>query len=397
MSLSLATPVFENNASGQNDNTSISVTAADGTYIYWFNYRRSKTITTAAPIFNGQTFAKILATSADTGEALVDIYRLLVPATKGGTFNVTSLFSAYAWYNTSVVVVTATATVNETVITPQIYNSGTYSAPSISLGTVASGNLVLSFLAAMDWDTGYSTVGATWSSVAPATNRGSITNTGTPGINKLNVQSLVGTGAALTAAWTASAPNSMYTHIAINLTEAAVTTVTLTTPVTVGGTGYSATTVGMGTITSLTNAAITGTSTNAFNYNMNAWVNGVAYLAIGAGRTQTAGDGALTANGTITLNPPTGYITVTIAGIDRGAWSIGKDTNIVDGDQVSLPTAAGTLNADGTLTDYIYGTYTMWRRDNSDGKMYSSTLTVSTGGVTAVTKKQFNIGIGIGL
>lgn len=382
MSLSIGTPVFENNSSGQNDSTTISVTASAGSAIYWLNYRRSKAVTTTAPVFNGETFTSLVS-PIDTGEALLDLYRLVVPSGKGGTFNVTSSLSAFAWYNTGVAVITPTGSISETVATPQIYNSGTYSSPSISLGTVATGNIALSFLAAMDWDTGYGNPGANWSSVAPATNRGSITNSSTSAINKLNIQSSVGSGSALSTAWLGSAPGSMYTHLAVVVSEAAATSVSLTTPVVVGGTGYSATTSGLAAVTSLTNATITGTGSNSFTYSMNSWQNGVAYLAIGASRTQTASDGSASAGGTITLNPPAGYTTVTLVNpIDTGDYALGKDPAFVSAAQVSLPTSAGTLNADSTLTDYVFGTYAGWMRDPADGKMYSFTLSVTNSGIS---------------
>jgi hypothetical protein len=99
-------------------------------------------------------------------------------------------------------------------------------------------------------------------------------------------------------------------------------------------------------------------------------------------QTFTVGDGTLTATKTATVNSLSGYTPVTMATLDRGEFSIGVDANIVTGDVVHLPNV-GTLNTDGTLTDFTFGAYTMWRRDVSDGKMYSSTLTVSESGVSS--------------
>ena len=159
---------------------------------------------------------------------------------------------------------------------------------------------------------------------------------------------------------------------------------TLSAGAIVGGTGYSGTTANMAAITSLTNASITGTSANAFNYNMNSFAHGVPYLNVGT-PTFTASDGTLSATLASPLATMAGYTAVTMGTMNTGAWSIGKDPAIVTGDVVHLPTAAGTLNTDGTLTDYTYGTYTMWRRDVSNGNMYTSDLTVSSLALTGVS------------
>ncbi len=158
--------------------------------------------------------------------------------------------------------------------------------------------------------------------------------------------------------------------------------VTLTSPVQVGGTGYSAITANMGTITSITNGTVTGTSTDAFTYSMNPYVNGVVYLGKGAGKTQTVGDGTKTTSNTATINPMAGYSTVVVAGtVNTGEWALGKDPAFVVGVEVDWPTAMGTVNADTSLTDVVFGTYSCWMRD-LDGEMYSFTLTVTESGVS---------------
>lgn len=179
-------------------------------------------------------------------------------------------------------------------------------------------------------------------------------------------------------------------------TAASSNTVTLAANVIVGGTGYNATTTGLGTVTSLTNATITGTSANAFTYSMNSFQNGVVYLPMGL-QTQTASDGTNSANNTSTIATMSGYTAVTLGTMNTGAWSLGKDTAFISGNVVHLPTAAGTLNTDGTLTDYVFGSYSGWMRETSTGKMWSFTLTVTNSGVSTSNLSRYNIGIGIGL
>lgn len=133
--------------------------------------------------------------------------------------------------------------------------------------------------------------------------------------------------------------------------EAPSTTVTLSTPVNVGGTGYSATTTDLGPVTSLTNATVTGTSTNAFTYNMNPFQNGVVYLPMGS-QLQTASDGVDSAQGSSTIQTMIGYSTVTAAmPLNTGEFSLAKDAAFVAGVVVHWPTAAGTINSNMTLTD----------------------------------------------
>lgn len=175
------------------------------------------------------------------------------------------------------------------------------------------------------------------------------------------------------------------------------TTLTLATPVRVGGTGYAAVTTGLGPVTSLTNAAITSTSSNAFIYSMNSFVNNVFYLPMGM-QAQTASDGTEIAASTSDIQTLNGYNYVTaVAPLNLGAFSLAKDPAFIAGVVVHWPTSAGTINANMTLTDFVYGTYSCWLRD-IDGKMYSFTLNVTPSGISTDTGKIIlNIGIGIGL
>ena len=99
---------------------------------------------------------------------------------------------------------------------------------------------------------------------------------------------------------------------------------TLSSPVSVGGTGYIGTTSGMGTVTSLTNAAIGTASVGSFAFSMNSFSNGVAYLPMGS-QTFTASDGTLTVTKASTVQTMSGYTSVLLSTMNTGAYSLGKD------------------------------------------------------------------------
>lgn len=207
-------------------------------------------------------------------------------------------------------------------------------------------------------------------------------------------QASIGTTGTLTATATATVTGSAAAiAFIINPTSTPSATLdTLSSPVAVGGTGYSGTTSNMAAITSLTNATITSASAGSFSYSMNSFSNGVAYLPMGS-QTFTAGDLTDTGTKASTVQTMPGYTSVLLSTMDTGEWSLGKDPAFISGNTVHLPTAAGTLNTDGTLTDYVFGSYSGWMQDQSDTKMYSFTLTVTNSGVTTSSDKMTTQGI----
>jgi hypothetical protein len=93
-----------------------------------------------------------------------------------------------------------------------------------------------------------------------------------------------------------------------------------------------------------------------------------------------------------------GYTAVTVASILRNQWTIGQDTAILDTDILHLPTAMGTVNPDTSLTDAVFGVYTMWRWEAATSTMYTSELTVSESGINIFNQSERTwIGIGIGI
>ncbi len=201
-------------------------------------------------------------------------------------------------------------------------------------------------------------------------------------------QENVGTS-AINTAFTSSSTKAGFFVLAVKEPAAATSIDTIDSPLAVGSTGKVITTTGLGTLTTLTFgsgksclsiSAPSGDGTFA----MPAFANGVTYPAMGT-QTFIAGDGTLTASTTSTVATMAGYTAVTMVDpLNTGEWSIASDPAIVDDDVIHLPTAAGTLNSDGTLTDYVFGVYTMWRREAATGTMYTSQLTVSESGISFI-------------
>ncbi len=160
----------------------------------------------------------------------------------------------------------------------------------------------------------------------------------------------------------------------------------LDSPLSVGGSEYEGETTGMGAIVSITYGTITGNAGSIFTFDMDEFSHGDFHPGMGVQTFTVVDADDLEASKTSTIQPMDGYSYQTMgASIDRGEYSIGKDPAIVTDDQVHLPTGAGTLNANGTLTGFTPGTYLMWRRDQSDGIMYSSYLTVSDSGAIDIS------------
>lgn len=211
----------------------------------------------------------------------------------------------------------------------------------------------------------------------------------------------VGTS-AISTAYTSDTTKAGFFVLAVKEPGASATIDTITSPLVVGSTGKTITTTGLGTLTTLTFGSgksclsISATGGDG-TFAMPAFAHGVTYPAMGT-QTFIAGDGILTASTTASVSTISGYTAVTMVDpLDTGEWSIAKDPAIVNGDVIHLPTAAGTLNSDGTLTDYVFGVYTMWRREAATGMMYTSQLTVSESGVNIEWSKRTWIGIGIGI
>lgn len=404
MSISYISAAFDNNASGLNNSTTVaSVAAVTGDKILFLSYWRQKAQTITAPLWNGQTFTQIGST-IDTGEASLGLYELT--AASSTTASVTASYSDYVYYNTAVVVTrdSAVGAITTTLSTPQIYNSGGYTNPSITVSSVPTGALLLDFLAAMGWDTGYGDVTATtWT--PNQTSRGGITNTGQQAINRLAVSSAAGAGSNVTTSWAPSADQPMYTHLAMYLDATPSYAIdTITNPSVLGSSGNVINTTGLGTLTSLTIGGKAVSSLSATGgdgtYSIPAWADTVQGFLLGSGQTVVASDGTNSANSTVTVNPETNTNYVTLTSVNTSAGYLGSYMSLNIGDQVKFPTAASLSVAtnyidvdSGIYTDYI-GSQVIYVRNVTTGIVTQVSLITGVSNVS-ITGLQNNVSLGI--
>ncbi len=370
------------------DAVALAITATAGQRIFCaISYRYAALADYTTPLWNTELFTKI-DTDKDitaTPDNRTELFYL--DCTTSATANITSASPTFVYTNIAAMVISG---VSGAIAGFQsiVYDAGgAFVKPSLDTSvTVDAGDITIDVLIALYWDSGFGVDSAmTWAADANSTNRVALNNTGSSGIGRMYMSTNTDTGTVTTAYTRSGASNNMYRYCQMVFRAAVTNSLdTLTSPSAVSSTGNSGTTTGMTAATTLSFAgkscAITAASTGSFTYTMPSFANGVTYPAMGT-QTFTVGDGTLTATKTATVSTLSGYTNVTMGAMDTGEWSIGQDPAIVTGDVIHLPTAAGTLNTDGTLTDYVFGTYTMWRRDVSDGKMYTSTLTVTETGV----------------
>lgn len=164
------------------------------------------------------------------------------------------------------------------------------------------------------------------------------------------------------------------------------------TTVRVGGT-HSVNTTGLGALTTASTIggkAISSASAPSGDgtITLAGFVNGETYPAMGT-VTCIMTDDTLSASVNRTLDTIPGWQWVTVAGLDRGEWSLGKafaedetpeQLHVIDD-------GVGILNPDGTLTEWPdTGTFGAWARmaaggPYSVGEMVYFTFTVNSGGI----------------
>ena len=178
-----------------------------------------------------------------------------------------------------------------------------------------------------------------------------------------------------------------FTSVTIDGLASSNTIDTIDNPITVG-TPFNLTTTGLGTLT--TASTIGGVPVTAANAPSGdgtltySFTNGVLGPLMGT-VSVVASDGTNTATATgKTLQTMSGYTSIVLASLDRSATSLGSEPAINNGDEVHAPNlGGGTLAATGLFTSVLFGTYSgFWKRDATDGKMYTFTVILSSTGTT---------------
>lgn len=180
------------------------------------------------------------------------------------------------------------------------------------------------------------------------------------------------------------------TQYGIFATSVASTSVdTIDNPITVG-TAFNLTTTGLGTLTTASTiggvpvtaaSAPSGDGTLTYSF-----TNGALGPLMGT-VSVVASDGTTTATAAgKTLQTISGYTSRVLSGLDRSATSLGSDPAINDGDEIHAPSlGGGTLSVAGLFSSVPFGTYSgFWKRDATDGKMYTFTVILSSSGTSIV-------------
>lgn len=403
MTVSHISTTLENNSSSILDSTTVaSIAAATGDYILSIiSWRDNSGQTLSAPVWGGQTFT-IIGSAINTTEGKIALYGLT--AGSSTTSSVTASFSGFVYYNHSVIVArdSSVSAFTPSSVSQNLYNTGTYSAPTITKTSVPTGSLLISILSAMGWDTSYSDVtSTTWT--GNKTSRGSITNTSHKAVNQLNIQTAAGAGADITSTWTESANSPMYSHLAIYLEAAASFSIdTIDADIGHGQSG-SFTYTGLGTITAMTVdgipvSTVSGTSGSG-TFTMPSRVDGA--MIAGHGTKDVVITGTLgSASTTIDVVEAAAqqYVTITSLGTGVGAlatyYGIATTDEITSDTPATLGVTTSNIGADTLIhTDYA-GTQAIWWWDAST-KVVTKIYVIN--GVIVSGLKSYNIGIGISI
>lgn len=387
MTISHISTVFNNAASDFSDTPTVaSVAAVAGDYILSAIVFRDIGSAPSSVLWGAESLVKIGSTY-DTTQSAVVLYGKI--ATSSATSSVVCTLPTSQKHNISVSVLRDSSIGTITASTPQAqyYNSGTYSSPSLTTTSVPTGAILIDLLVALGWDTSFNDVTAsTWS--VTNTDRGSITCTTDKHINILAIQSAAGAGSNITSGWSVSANQPMYAHLALYLSASASTTIdTIDNPITVG-TAFNLTTTGLGTLTTASTIGgvpVTAASAPSGDGTLTYSFTNAALGPLMGTVSVVASDGTNTATATgKTLQTMSGYTSIVLASLDRSSTSLGSDPAINNGDEVHAPNlGGGTLAATGLFTSVPFGTYSgFWKRDATDGKMYTFTVILSSTGTT---------------
>lgn len=413
----------------ESSSISRSVTAVAGDVIYvtirWRRANAGIPINLDSLTWNSQPLVKY-GTTLDDGEARTETR--WVQASASATANLTGTLSDSQHY----VIVTnvgrppGDTTVSAAGIQEEIYNSGTYSDPSLTVLGVPSGALTVSMLGYMGWDTGYGTLLGTLSCDSPFTPGDGDTNTNYRGVWALFVARDDASTGSVSPHWSRSVPaldEPQYIHRAFYFTSATVATIDSVTtdgnPGLIVGQPFLINTTGLGTLTSVTikTAATPTAITTALSLSavggdggatMAFWVDTQYYPFIGS-VVVTASDGTNTAELAVTLSLPDEYASTTFNSVVTsnntyiGYWLDLLGKPLLNGDfgyyDNVVPDNYILIRPDSGVEVISAQTVTLWVHRAANGIIEGYTVNINDAGeITGLTTtKRIWIGIGVGI
>lgn len=318
--------------------TAPAVQAAAGNYLLVLVDTRKTggDIAALPPVWNGETLTEVFSpeiafTAAESGneDPMKRVQFFGKHLTSSATADVTCAVDGFKAGNILALVCDSvnTGTALSALFKQQVWD--TYSNPSLNVTGVASGDLVVSFLASTSYGGGYSDVSATvWSPNGGQTAISSMTSD-EPRTGKFLSSSKTGTG-TVTVGYTPDVNEPRYAHYAFILKNASSNFIdTITTDGSAGlvvGEDFAITTTGLGSFTflyvdtiatpaasvSATTTAPSGDGTGTMPY----WVDGGYYPFIGSVRT-TATDGlGNSASATFALSLPDDQLDVVFSAVE---------------------------------------------------------------------------------
>ncbi len=386
---------------------SSSVTAQSGDVIELVLQYQNDSSANFVPVWNGQSFTEL---AARTNAAGFFFHRFYLIAASSATANITGGTSpVYTVLNRawkvwrSATNAFATPPFKAGSYQYQLYNSGTYTNPTLS-NTLTTADVVSAVFASPNWDTGYGGGTATFVENAPSVNIGECVGTYANSVEILRSFYTEGVGSVASALTKSGAHNPMYQFSTVILQETAylITSINGGNPITAGQTGIAIEATGFTakpTAVTATYASgaksITatidsgGTATN-FNISIQDrieaedWpVNGdtltftFTYLSESASGTQTlvkkASETVLTVSGGITSDPATWTY-----------WLTQDGFTVEGGEHDYIPYGDLVLTADGGGSATNAGTFTSWFRPATGtgaGNVYAYTWVITENGV----------------
>lgn len=335
------------------------------------------------PVWGGETFTSCGARA--NGYMWSQTWKLIVSTT--GTHDIVLPTDGVDQYFRGLAIARVYSGATSVATLVQQSYTDTYANPSLTSSSLSSGDLLDEILNSSGYTSDFNDAsGTTWSEANSQTRQ--LTMTGIQSIGNLIYSTKTGTG-ALTVGYTPTGLDPAYVHNVLVLAAGASTSIdTIDSTITVG-TAFNLTTTGLGTLT--TASTVGGVPVTAANASGGdgaltySFTNGALGSLMGT-VSVVASDGTNTATATgKTLQTISGYTSIVLASLDRSSTSLGSDPAINNGDEIHSPNlGGGTLAANGLFSNVPFGTYSgFWKRDATDGKMYTFTVIFSQLGVSA--------------